>query len=260
MMQWNVLVLVFTLTSLHTARADCTSQCSVCSSVLDSSIDPLICTLECEGVELSAREWERCEKALHTYKLDILGNDNEAFTIPNAEEKEGESEEALLGKQYGNLLKPYGSFLRKLDKNRLYAKALAQHDTNDKGRVPKKYREYLKKFGERSVPVLEKGSRELTDATEDLSEENGDGPEPQERYGGFTKGFGYKRRAEPGDGENQDVADLQKRYGGFMRRVGRPRFKWDNQKRYGGFLRRHFRVSVRSDDDADAYSEEVSDL
>uniref|UniRef100_UPI00398EE590 proenkephalin-B n=1 Tax=Pristiophorus japonicus TaxID=55135 RepID=UPI00398EE590 len=260
-MEWSVFVLVLSLTSLHTVHADCANRCSACNSVLDSSIKPLTCTLECEGIVLSTNEWEKCDKALHSYNPDLLGIVNEALADPGTDGKEDESSEALLGKQRSSLVKRYGGFMKKIDKSRLYAKALAQQNAYNKGRNLKN-RGFLKKFGTRDATELEKSSNELSVATEDLLEENSDNPTTQElkRYGGFMKGFGYKRSAELDDEENQEM-ELQKRYGGFMRRIGRPRYKWDNQKRYGGFLRRHFRVSVRSDDgDASDYSEEVSDL
>ncbi|XP_067856917.1 proenkephalin-B [Heptranchias perlo] len=261
-MEWTVFVLMLSLSSLHTVHADCANQCSACNSVLDSSIKPLTCTLECEGIMLSTKEWEKCDKALHPYNPDLLGIVEEALTDPGTNEKEDGKAEALLGKQHSSLVKRYGGFMKKIDKSRFYAKALAQQNAYNKGRNLKKYRGFLKTFGERDAPELEKNSQELAAITENLLEENSDIPAAQElkRYGGFMKGFGYKRSADLGDEENQDM-ELQKRYGGFMRRIGRPRYKWDNQKRYGGFLRRHFRVSVRSDeDDANDYSEEVSDL
>ncbi|XP_078092240.1 proenkephalin-B [Mustelus asterias] len=257
-MEWSMFVLVLFLSSLHRVRTDCANWCSTCNSVLDSSIKPLTCTLECEEVVLSTTEWEKCDKALHSYKFDLLGIVDETLADSGADGKEDESVEALLGKQHNSLVKRYGGFLKKIDKSRINAKQLAQHNAYKGQNL--KHGGFLQKFGERGATELE--SQELTAAMENLLEKNSDFPSAQElkRYGGFMKGFGYKRSAELGDEENQDM-ELQKRYGGFMRRIGRPRYKWDNQKRYGGFLRRHFRVSVRSDDaDANDYSEEGSDL
>ncbi|XP_072370872.1 proenkephalin-B [Scyliorhinus torazame] len=259
-MKWSVFVLVLFVSSLHRVRADCANWCSTCNSVLDSSIKPLTCTLECEGVVLSTNEWESCDKALHSYKLDLFGIVDEALADPGTDEKEDQSAEALLGKQHDSFVKRYGAFLKKIDKSRINAKQLAQQN-GYKGQNLK-HGGFVQKFGERGATELTEDSRELTAAMENLLEKNNDIASTQElkRYGGFMKGFGYKRSAELDDEENQDM-ELQKRYGGFMRRIGRPRYKWDNQKRYGGFLRRHFRVSVRSDDgDANDYSEEGSDL
>ncbi|XP_041061168.1 proenkephalin-B [Carcharodon carcharias] len=258
-MEWSVFVLLLSLSSLHTVHANCADRCSTCNSVLDSSIKPLTCTLECEGVVLSTNEWEKCDKTLHSYRLDLFGIVDEALADSSLDEKEDESAEAFLGKQHKSLVKRYGGFMKKIDKSRINAKQLAQQNSYKGQNL--KYGGFLQKFGERGATEIEKNSQELAAAMENLLEKN-DIPSTQElkRYGGFMKGFGYKRSAELRDEENQDV-ELQKRYGGFMRRIGRPRYKWDNQKRYGGFSRRHFRVSVRSDDgDVNDYSEEGSDL
>ncbi|XP_067904896.1 proenkephalin-B [Heterodontus francisci] len=260
-MEWSVFVLVVSLSSLHNVHADCANRCSACNSVLGSSIKPLTCTLECEGIVLSTNEWEKCDQALHSYKPDLVGIMAEALADPSTDVKEDESAEALLGNQHSSLVKRYGGFMKNIDQSKIYAKALAQENAYKGQKL--KYGGFLQKFGERDATELEKNSQELAATMENLElEKSSDIPTTQElkHYGGFMKGFGYKRSAELGDEENKDM-ELQKRYGGFMRRIGRPRYKWDNQKRYGGFLRRHFRVSVRSDDgDASDYSEEVSNL
>ncbi|XP_048406508.1 proenkephalin-B [Stegostoma tigrinum] len=259
-MEWSVFVLVLSFSPLHTVHADCANWCSTCNSVLDSSIKPLTCTLECEGVVLSTNEWEKCDKAFHSYKPDHFGIVNEDLLDLGTDEKEDESAEAHFGKPHNSLVNHDGGFMKKIDKSRIYAKQLAQQNGYNGQNL--KYGGILHKFDERDATELEKNSQELEAAVENLLEKSSDSPNIQElkRYGGFMKGFGYKRSAELGDEENQNM-ELQKRYGGFMRRIGRPRYKWDNQKRYGGFLRRHFRVSVRSDDgDANDYSEENSDF
>ncbi|XP_062887061.1 proenkephalin-B [Mobula hypostoma] len=254
-MEWSVIVLALSLGSLYTVRADCTKWCSACNLVLDSSIKSLTCTLECEGVVLSTDEWEKCDRALQLYNSDPLGIVDKVSSDPATEENELERLEVLTRQQ--NNAKRYGGFMKKIDKSRVYAQALAQENAFNKDQN-RKYGGLMKKFNARDSSELQ----DLETAMENIPAENGDIPPTEElkRYGGFMKGYGYKRSEELANEENQNV-ELQKRYGGFMRRIGRPRYKWDNQKRYGGFLRRNFRVSLRSDDgEANDYSDEASDL
>ncbi|XP_069739794.1 proenkephalin-B [Narcine bancroftii] len=254
-MEWSLVVLAFSLGSLCTVHADCARWCSVCDLVLDSSLKPRICTLECEGMLLSSDEWGKCDRELQLYNSDLLGVIDKVLVDPVSEE------EAFTGRQHNGFGKHFGGFVNKVEKNRVYAQALAQENAYNKDKNLKRGG-FLQMFDERDASESERSSQELETTMENLLAENGDIPptEELEHNGGFRKVFGFKRSAELTDEENRNV-ELQKRYGGFMRRIGRPRYKWDNQKRYGGFLRRNFRVSLRSDDaKPNDYSKEALDL
>lgn len=263
-MEWGIFVLALSLGSLYTVHADCAKWCSTCNSMLDNSVKSLTCTLECEGVALTVGEWERCDKALWLYNSDPLGFVDKVLgaPVPDEDEAKAKSVESFAGNQRHGPAKRYGGFMKKVYKTRVNGQKLARENGYGKGQ-DLKYGGFLQKFGERDASDLERSFQELETATENaLAENEEDGPPAVElkRYGGFMKGFGYKRSAELTDEDYPNV-ELQKRYGGFMRRIGRPRYKWDNQKRYGGFLRRNFRVSVRSDDGkSNDYTEQASDL
>lgn len=146
--------------------------------------------------------------------------------------------------QQADLVKRYGGFIKRIDKNKnkIFTSPWRDNYILKAGALPKKYEDLLKRLEERGV---------------DVPEDADDAPGDQmlhsyvKRYGGFLRKFGpkSKRSSSMEQEESQEPEELQKRYGGFMRRI-RPKLnnlKWD--KRYGGFLRRHFKISVRSVED-----------
>ncbi|XP_054904368.1 proenkephalin-B [Poeciliopsis prolifica] len=211
-MEWYVLVLMLSLPpSVHT---DCSSQCQRCAEQMlrpEAALSSLSCSAECDEEEL-----ESCAPAPRLAD----------FT----EDQGAEAEES----QQAELVKRYGGFIKRIDKNK--NKVFASSPWRDNSvlkaaALPGNYEELLKRLEVRGAP---------------------DAPEPiphtyVKRYGGFLRKFGPKsKRRISAEEEGQEPEELQKRYGGFMRRV-RPKLnnlKWD--KRYGGYLRRHFKFSVRS--------------
>nr|XP_014433733.1 proenkephalin-B isoform X1 [Pelodiscus sinensis] len=241
-MEWQVLVLAFCLGLAHSAAADCAAQCATCalqSQDLEQRINPLICSLECQGALPSRVEWERC---YHAPAAEGPG------LSPLEAEAPAEPEGSPLP---GGLAKRYGGFMKKLDKNRLGS--LLRESALGKGGAAKKDAGFPRLPGERAAaedyPALETGEEP----------EDGEPRDARKRYGGFLRKY-PKRRSERAPGaEGPELEDLHKRYGALLRRI-RPKLKWDNQKRYGGFLRRQFKVTTRSEEDPAAYSGEVSDL
>uniref|UniRef100_A0AAR2K7F6 Prodynorphin n=1 Tax=Pygocentrus nattereri TaxID=42514 RepID=A0AAR2K7F6_PYGNA len=158
------------------------------------------CAAECEG----ALQPEECEEA-----LQVLSDDLKESRPGGEEEEEGEEEEDEDEDAELNLVKRYGGFIKRIEKNK---NKLWPLNKGDFGRLEKRYGGFRRKFG------------------------------PKRRSGGPLLD------EEASQEQQQQQQELQKRYGGFMRRI-RPKLKWDNQKRYGGFLRRHFKISVRSEED-----------
>nr|AAZ99220.1 prodynorphin precursor [Oreochromis mossambicus] len=216
-MEWYVLVLMLSLPPcIHT---DCSSQCQKCAQQIlspDEAYSSLSCSAECEG------QLESCSQAP---RLADFSQDEAA-----AEEES----------QQADLVKRYGGFIKRIDKNKnkIFTSPWRDNYILKAASLPKKYELFLKKLEDRDA---------------DTSEQEDDTPEDHvlrgyvKRYGGFLRKFGPKsKRSSSVEQENQEPEELQKRYGGFMRRV-RPKLnnlKWD--KRYGGFLRRHFKISMRS--------------
>ncbi|KAK7129372.1 hypothetical protein R3I94_017548 [Phoxinus phoxinus] len=248
-MEWYVLVLMLSLPTL--SEADCSAQCLRCAQQipdLDTAANRLTCTLECEGAVPSSGTLDRCEKALQELSdelADIDPDDDGERSALNAED--------LQDKPY-NLVKRYGGFIKRIDKNKnkIFASPWKENAIL-KGLFAKKYGESLSKLSERDVPSLTED-----DEGDDITAENETGLYDNEvplnevkRYGGFLRKFGPKR-SDLVDNTSRQV--LQKRYGGFMRRI-RPKLRWDNQKRYGGFLRRHFKISVRSDEEPSSHED-----
>ncbi|KAI4877189.1 hypothetical protein NFI96_028670 [Prochilodus magdalenae] len=245
-MEWYVLVLVLSLPSL--SQAGCSEQCLRCVqqisdqtsqiSDLNSPLSRLTCALECEG----ALQPDECEEALQLLSDDLKGSrpvrGGEEEEEEGGEEEEDEDEEL-------NLVKRYGGFIKRIEKNKNKLWPWRAENGVQKGLVVEKQREPLLKL------LLEEQQRNGN--TKGAYGGGGGAARLEKRYGGFRRKFGPKRSmssaggvlAEEGSPEQQE---LQKRYGGFMRRI-RPKLKWDNQKRYGGFLRRHFKISVRSDEE-----------
>lgn len=199
------------------------------------------CTLECEGAVPSTSTLDRCEKALQEL------SDEFADLNPDADAED-------LQEKASNLVKRYGGFIKRIDKNKnKFFASPWKENAILKGLFAKKYGESLSKLGERDVPSITED-----DEGEDVTAENETGVYDNDvplnevkRYGGFLRKFGPKRSNFV---DNTSPQVLQKRYGGFMRRI-RPKLRWDNQKRYGGFLRRHFKVSVRSDEEPSSYED-----
>ncbi|XP_052450716.1 proenkephalin-B [Carassius gibelio] len=249
MMEWYVLVLMLSLPSL--SQADCSEQCMRCAqqiSDLDSAVNRLTCTLECEGAVPSTSTLDRCEKALQEL------SDEFAELNPDADGERSALNAEDLQEKASNLVKRYGGFIKRIEKNKQkFFASPWKENAILKGLFAKKYGESLSKLGERDVPSITED-----DEGEDVTAENETGVYDNDvplnevkRYGGFLRKFGPKRSNFV---ENTSPQVLQKRYGGFMRRI-RPKLRWDNQKRYGGFLRRHFKISVRSDEQPSSYED-----
>ncbi|TKS77010.1 Proenkephalin-B Beta-neoendorphin-dynorphin [Collichthys lucidus] len=224
-MEWYVLVLILSLPpSIH---ADCSSQCQKCAQQIlnsDVAFSSLSCSAECE---------------------EQLKSCGEAPGLADFSQDEAAAAEES---QQADLVKRYGGFIKRIDKNKnkIFTSPWRDNYILKAGALPKKYEDLLKRLEERGVDMPE----DADDAPEDAD----DAPEDQmlrsyvKRYGGFLRKFGpkSKRISSMEQEESQEPEELQKRYGGFMRRI-RPKLnnlKWD--KRYGGFLRRHFKISVRS--------------
>ncbi|XP_059190146.1 proenkephalin-B isoform X2 [Centropristis striata] len=226
-MEWYVLVLMLSLPP--SIRANCSSQCQKCVQQIlspDAAFSRLSCSAGCEG------QLESCGQA--------------APGLADFSQDEGAEEEES---QQADLVKRYGGFIKRIDKNKnkIFASPWRDNYIVKPGALPKKYEELLKRLGERGA---EADAPQDADEAPEEEEEEEDLVVPHgyaKRYGGFLRKFGNKsKRSSSAEEENQEPEELQKRYGGFLRRI-RPKLnnlKWD--KRYGGFLRRHFKVSVRS--------------
>ncbi|XP_037628370.1 proenkephalin-B isoform X1 [Sebastes umbrosus] len=225
-MEWYVLVLVLMLSLPPSIRADCSLQCQRCVQQIlshDSAFSSLqSCSAECDG------QLESCEH--QAPGLADFSQDEAA-----AAEEEGESQQA-------DLVKRYGGFIKRIDKNKKKLFTSPWRDNNyilkAQGALPKKYEDLLKRLEERETDA---DDADDADAAEDQMLHS-----YAKRYGGFLRKFGPKSKRSSSAEQEGEPEELQKRYGGFMRRI-RPKLnnlKWD--KRYGGFLRRHFKISVRS--------------
>uniref|UniRef100_A0A8C9ZI07 Prodynorphin n=1 Tax=Sander lucioperca TaxID=283035 RepID=A0A8C9ZI07_SANLU len=142
--------------------------------------------------------------------------------------------------QRADLVKRYGGFIKRIDrnKNKIFASPWRDNFIVKYGALPEKYEDLWKTLGERDVDA----PRDADDVPEDRALHT-----YVKRYGGFLRKFGPKsKRSSYAEQESQEPEELHKRYGGFLRRI-RPKLnnlKWD--KRYGGFLRRNFKISARS--------------
>ncbi|XP_048351804.1 proenkephalin-B [Sphaerodactylus townsendi] len=265
-MEWQFLGVALCLGLVPTASADCAAECSSCTlhgRELEKPVNPLVCSLECEGSLLSTGEWEACKKALNGLAPFLM---DEPFKRPS---QGGEEELSNPGgsprsrELHPGLIKRYGGFMKKLDKSKIFS--LLHENGHAKG-ISKKYGGFFRKMGERSASELGEeedylGGLETGEMGYPGDESDvGSLKEEMKRYGGFLRK--YPKRGSGGPAAEEDglaLEDLHKRYGGFLRRI-RPKLKWDNQKRYGGFLRRQFKVATRSEEEPSAYSGEVSDL
>ncbi|XP_069477176.1 proenkephalin-A [Ambystoma mexicanum] len=243
--------LLLLLSSCHiaTVRTECSKDCAACTyrPGQRADINPLACTLECEGKLPSSNAWDTCKEFLQLIKLDIAQQ--------NGERDPDRDDSHLLAKKYGGFMKRYGGFMKKMDE--LYR---IEPDEENNGEIlTKRYGGFMKKDSDGEAAEL---LREL------LGPGNGDNPdaghygdninesqgEVSKRYGGFMRGV--KRSPEMEEGPK----DLHKRYGGFMRRVGRPEWWLDYQKRYGGFMRRFTDSSAPSDEDGESHSKETPEM
>ncbi|XP_037540996.1 proenkephalin-B [Nematolebias whitei] len=209
-MEWYVLVLMLSLPpSIHT---DCSAECQKCARQLlrPAAFSRLSCSPDCE------EELQGCAPVP---------------SLADITEEEEEEEE----RQQAELVKRYGGFIKRLDKNKnqLFT---SSNSVLEPAAAPKLYQELLKRLQARGAPRGDEDARGFV-----------------KRYGGFLRKFGPKsKRSSSGEQEEEEEEsreELQKRYGGFMRRV-RPKLnnlKWD--KRFGGYLRRQFKFSVRSEEE-----------
>lgn len=238
---------------LATVRAECGQDCATCSYRLarPSDLNPLACTLECEGKLPSLKTWEACKELLQLSKLELPQDGATALRETSKPE-----ESHALAKKYGGFMKRYGGFMKKMDE--LYPQE-ADEEANGGEVLAKRYGGFMKKNGEEE-DVLANSSdllKELLGTGENREggphQEGSDDEDVSKRYGGFMRALKRSPQLE------EEAKELQKRYGGFMRRVGRPEWWMDYQKRYGGFLKR-FADSLPSDEEGESYSKEVPEM
>ncbi|XP_060631337.2 proenkephalin-A [Anolis sagrei] len=254
LLRCHFLLLAFSTCFILTVRAECSKDCASCIHRLayHANINPLACTLECEGKLPSAKAWETCKELLQLTKLDLSQEGN---GVIGDNTKQDESH--LLAKKYGGFMKRYGGFMKKMDE--LYD-IEPEEDFSRAGIVAKRYGGFMKKDSDDDTlanssdllkELLETGENAEPGRYRSLNDNDG---EIIKRYGGFMKSI--KRSPESED----DAKELQKRYGGFMRRVGRPEWWQDYQKRYGGFLKRFADSILPSEEDGESYSKEVPEM
>uniref|UniRef100_A0A8C3W5V1 Proenkephalin-A n=1 Tax=Catagonus wagneri TaxID=51154 RepID=A0A8C3W5V1_9CETA len=234
---------------LATVRAECSQDCATCSYRLahPADLNPLACTLECEGKLPSLETWENCKELLQLSKLELPPDGTSAHRESDKQED-------------GHLLaKKYGGFMKKMDE--LYP-AEPEEGAPGGGILGKRYGGFMKKDAAEEADGPGSSSdllQELLAAGDrrDASprQEGADAEEVSKRYGGFMRGLKRSPQLEEGEAK-----ELQKRYGGFMRRVGRPEWWMDYQKRYGGFLKRFAADSLPSDEGGEGYSKEVPEM
>nr|AAN46360.1 proenkephalin [Amphiuma means] len=243
------LILVLATCHVSTVRAECSKDCAACTyrPGLRADINPLACTLECEGKLPSSKAWDTCKELLQIIKLDIAQQDGEKD--PDRDENH------LLAKKYGGFMKRYGGFMKKMDE----LHHVEPEEDYKCEILAKRYGGFMKKDSDgESADLLREllgtvdgDNSEAGPNRDSNSESQGD---VSKRYGGFMRGI--KRSPEMEEG----AKDLHKRYGGFMRRVGRPEWWQDYQKRYGGFMRRFTDYSAPSDEDGESYSKEIPEM
>nr|AAN46361.1 proenkephalin [Necturus maculosus] len=243
------LLLVLAACLIGAVRSECSEDCAACTFRLghQADINPLTCTLECEGKLPSSQAWDTFKEFLQVIKLDLVQQDGQKD--PAGDEKH------LLAKKYGGFMKRYGGFMKKMDE--LYT---VEPEEEYNGEIlAKRYGGFMKKDSDGEATDLlrellgtaDGGNPEAGRYRDSANESQG---EVSKRYGGFMREV--KRSPEMEEG----AKDLHKRYGGFMRRVGRPEWWLDYQKRYGGFMRRFADYSAPSDEDGESYSKEIPEM
>ncbi|XP_029468528.1 proenkephalin-B [Rhinatrema bivittatum] len=135
-MEWQVLALVLSLGCMHTAWADCTSQCSICTEQTkeaEKRINQLVCSLECEGSLPSYQEWERCRELL---SVDPAGAQARGLSVD----------------------RQIGSFMKELEKERggSLKKPSASPGSASLREQEKRYGGFLRKYPKRSAQQLHK--------------------------------------------------------------------------------------------------------
>ncbi|XP_058899386.1 proenkephalin-A [Kogia breviceps] len=235
---------------LATARAECSQDCATCIYRLarPTDLNPLTCTLECEGKLPSLKTWETCKELLQLSELELPPDGNGALGK--------QAEHHLLAKKYGGFMKRYGGFMKRMDE--LYPLE-PEEEANGGEILGKRYGGFMKKDAEEDDAVGDPSGllKELLGAGDQREgaphQEGRDDADVSKRYGGFMRGLQRSPQLE------DEAKELQKRYGGFMRRVGRPEWWTDYRKRYGGFLKR-FADSLPSDEGGESYSKDVPDM
>ncbi|KAH0617691.1 hypothetical protein JD844_016187 [Phrynosoma platyrhinos] len=254
LLRCHFFLLAFSTCLILTVQAECSKDCASCTRQLayHADINPLACTLECEGKLPSARAWETCKELLQLTKLDLSREGNGAIG-----DNTKQDESHLLAKKYGGFMKRYGGFMKKMDE--LYH-IEPEEEHNGEEILAKRYGGFMKKDSDDDAlanssdllkELLGTGENAEMGHYQDLNDNDG---EIIKRYGGFMRSI--KRSPESED----EAKELQKRYGGFMRRVGRPEWWLDYQKRYGGFLKRFADSFPPSDEDGESYSKEVPEM
>nr|KAF6426692.1 proenkephalin [Molossus molossus] len=218
---------------LATVRAECSQDCATCSYRLarPTDLNPLACTLECEGKLPSLNTWKVCKELLQLSNPELPQDGTSALRESSRQE-----ESHLLAKKYGGFMKRYGGFMKKMDE--LYP--LEPEEEADGGEnLAKRYGGFMKKDADEGDT--------LGNSLDPLKE---------------LLGTGDNRESSHHQEGSDDDEEVNKRYGGFMRgfmrRVGRPEWWMDYQKRYGGFLKR-FADSVPSNE-GEGYSKEVPEM
>ncbi|KAM3872219.1 proenkephalin-B [Diretmus argenteus] len=216
-MEWCVVVLMLILPC--SIQTDCSSRQQHLPGADDVAFSSTGCSADCPV--------DRCVRAVR------LGAD---FS------RDEENQE-----NRRDLVKRYGGFIKRIDKNKNKIYASPWRDNLILKTLPKKYEGLLRKMEQRDAEQEQDLDQDQDQDLERLVK----------RYGGFLRKLAPKSKRSSPQEEEEEEEELQKRYGGFMRRI-RPKLsnlRWGNQKRYGGFLRRHFKISVRSDQEPDSYED-----
>ncbi|KAF6323584.1 proenkephalin [Rhinolophus ferrumequinum] len=202
---------------LATVRAECSQDCATCSYRLTrpTDINPLACTLECEGKLPSLKTWETCKELLQLSNLQLPQDGASALR-----ERSKQEENLVLAKKYGGFMKRYGGFMKKMDE--LYPLE-PEEQANGGGILAKRYGGFMKKDVEEDDSL-----GNSSDEAKELQKRYGGfmrrvgRPEwwmdYQKRYGGFLKRFADSLPSdEEGESYSKEVPQMEKRYGGFMR-------------------------------------------
>ncbi|XP_069076309.1 proenkephalin-A [Pleurodeles waltl] len=243
------LLLVLAACHIAAVLGECSKDCATCAyrQGAHTDINPLACTLECEGKLPSSKAWDTCKELLQLIKLDVVQQEGENDQDMDANH--------LLAKKYGGFMKRYGGFMKKMDE--LYR--VEPEEENNGEILTKRYGGFMKKDSDGEAAdllreLLGTGIGDNPEAGHYRDSANESQGEVSKRYGGFMRGV--RRSSEMEEG----AKELHKRYGGFMRRVGRPEWWLDYQKRYGGFMRRSTDSSVPSEEEAESYSKEIPEM